>query len=100
MTNRPDALGEHREVAFLAALHALCLRVFYSYALHSCLELDLKSVAFTAQAPGLNDTALARTLTDRHQFWLATLPKQPEDLDALSLLGFQDARRYSRIASG
>ena len=74
------ALGEHREVAFLAALHALCLRVFYSYALHSCLELDLKSVAFTAQAPGLNDTALAQTLTERHQFWLATLPKQPEDL--------------------
>ena len=81
------ALGEHREVAFLAALHALCLRVFYSYALNSCLELDLKSVAFTAQAPGLNDAALARTLTDRHQFWLATLPKQPEDLwDALSRL--------------
>jgi len=82
-------LGEHREVAFLAALHAFCLRVFYSYALHSCLELDLKSVAFTAQAPGLNDTTLARTLTDRHQFWLATLPKQPENLwDALSRLDF------------
>jgi ParB family chromosome partitioning protein len=81
------ALGEHREVAFLAALHAFCLRVFYSYALHSCLELDLKSVAFTAQAPGLNDTPLAQALTDRHQFWLATLPKQPEDLwDALSRL--------------
>ncbi len=74
------ALGEHREVAFLAALHAFCLRVFYSYALDSCLELDLKSVAFTAQAPGLNDTAMARALADRHQFWLATLPKQPEDL--------------------
>ncbi len=81
------ALGEHREVAFLAALHAFCLRAFYPYALHSCLELDLKSVAFTAQAPGLNDTPLARSLTDRHQFWLATLPKQPEDLwGALSRL--------------
>ena len=81
------ALGEHREVAFLAALHVFCLRVFYSYGLNSCLELDVKSAAFTAQAPGLNDTALARALTDRHQFWLATMPKHPEDLwGALSRL--------------
>ena len=81
------ALGEHREVAFLAALHVFCLRVFYSYGLNSCLELDVKSAAFTAQAPGLNDTALARALTDRHQFWLATMPRHPEDLwGALSRL--------------
>ena len=81
------ALGEHREVAFLAALHVFCLRVFYGYGLNSCLELDVKSAAFTAQAPGLNDTALARALTDRHQFWLATMPKHPDDLwGALSRL--------------
>ena len=79
------ALGEHREVAFLAALHVFCLRVFYSCGLNSCLELDVKSATFTAQAPGLNDTAPASILTDRHQFWRATMPKHPEDLwDALS----------------
>jgi ParB family chromosome partitioning protein len=77
------ALGEHREVAFLAALHVFCLRVFYSYGLNSCLELDVKSAAFTAQAPGLNDTVLARTLAQRHQDWLAKLPRQPEDLWAV-----------------
>ena len=75
-----NAMGEHPEVAFLAALHALCLRLFYGYGLNSCLDLDVKSVTFNAQAPGLNDTAVARTLTDRHQFWLASLPKQPDDL--------------------
>jgi len=74
------ALGEHRDVAFLAALHVLCLKLFYGYGLNSCLELDVKSVAFTAQAPGLNDTVLARTLTARHQDWLAKLPSQAEDL--------------------
>ncbi len=74
------ALGEHRDAAFLAALHVLCLKVFYGYGLNSCLELDVKSVAFTAQAPGLNDTLLARTLTARHQDWLARLPRQAEDL--------------------
>lgn len=79
------ALGDHPKVAFLAALHALCLKLFYHYGLDSCLELDVKSVAFSAQAPGLNDTALARTLTDRHQFWVASLPRQSEELwDALS----------------
>ena len=82
------ALGEHRDVAFLAALHAFCLRVFYGYGLKTCLELDVKSVTFHAQAPGLNNTTLARTLAQRHQDWSAKLPKQPEDLWAtLAVLG-------------
>ncbi|MBV8914977.1 MAG: hypothetical protein JOZ05_18300 [Acetobacteraceae bacterium] len=82
------ALGEHREVAFLAALHALCLRLFYPYALDTCLELEVKSIGFNAQAPGLNDTALARMLAQRHQDWQAKLPKQPEALwDTLADLG-------------
>ena len=75
-----NAIGEQPEVAFLAALHALCLRLFYGYGLNSCLDLDVKSVTFNAQAAGLNDSAVARTLTDRHQFWLASMPKHPEDL--------------------
>src|SRR6185437_13537047 len=91
------ALGEHRDVAFLAALHALCLRVFYGYALNSCLELDLKSAAFTAQAPGLNDTPLAKMLAQRHQDWLAKLPKQPEDLWA-TLAGLGELRREALFA--
>ena len=74
------AIGERPEVAFLAALHALSLRLFYGYGLNSCLELDVKSVTFNAQAPGLNDSAVARSLTHRHQFWLASMPKHPEDL--------------------
>ncbi len=78
-----NAIGEQPEVAFLAALHALCLRLFYGYGLNSCLDLDVKSVTFNAQAAGLNDTAVARTLTDRHQFWLASMPKHPEDLSAV-----------------
>ena len=37
------ALGEQPGVAFLAALHALCLQVFYPYTLDSCVELTLKA---------------------------------------------------------
>ncbi len=73
-------LGYRFDVAFLAVLHALCLRVFYHYALDTCLDLDVKSVTFGAQAPGLNDTVLARTLAQRHQDWSAKMPKQPDDL--------------------
>ena len=39
-------------MAFLAALHALCLKIFYRHAADACLELDLKSVSFGTQAPG------------------------------------------------
>jgi len=79
------ALGEHPDIAFMAALHAVCLKVFYRYAQDTCLELDLKSVGFVAQAPGLADSALATAMTARHQAWVSALPKEPGDLwDALS----------------
>ena len=80
-------------MAFLAALHALCLRLFYGYGLNSCLELDVKSVTFNAQAPGLNDSMVARTLT-RSAPVLAgrPMPKHPEDLwAALSRLNVRIA---------
>ena len=79
------ALGEQPNVAFLAALHALCLKAFYQYAPATCLDLDLRSVAFGAQAPGLKDTELAQAFDGRHQKWAANLPKDPAELwDALT----------------
>ncbi len=74
------ALSEQPDVAFLAALHALCVKIFYRYAADSCLELDVKSVGFGAQAPGLNDTALAANFDRLHQAWIAALPKEPAEL--------------------
>ena len=78
------AIGDQPRVAFLAALHALCLKVFYPYAQDTCLELDLKQVAFGAQAPGLSDTEAAKAIGTRHQGWAAALPREAADLwDAL-----------------
>ena len=78
------ALGERPDIAFLAALHALALGVFYTYRSDTCLELDLKGVQFGSQAPGLNDTPLARAFDERHQSWRSALPKGSGDLwDAL-----------------
>jgi ParB family chromosome partitioning protein len=79
-----QALGERPAVAFLAALHALTLKVFYHYGSDSCLELDLKSVGFGTQAPGLNDSTCAQAIRVRHENWVKALPKVSTDLwDAL-----------------
>ncbi|WP_029557420.1 ParB N-terminal domain-containing protein [Xanthobacter sp. 91] len=79
------ALGEQPDIAFLAAVHALTLKAFYAYGSDSCLELDLKSVSFSVQAPGLNDSVSAEALRVRHESWAKALPKEPVALwDTLS----------------
>ncbi|MFG1352686.1 ParB/RepB/Spo0J family partition protein [Xanthobacter autotrophicus] len=75
-----QALGEQPDVAFLAALHALTLKAFYPYGLDSCLELELKSVSFGTQAPGLNDSAAAEAIRMRHESWAKALPKETAEL--------------------
>jgi len=78
------ALGERPDIAFLAALHALTLKIFYHYGSDSCLELDLKSVGFGSQAPGLNDSTPAEAIRVRQEDWGKALPKDSADLwDAL-----------------
>ena len=75
-----NALGERPGVAFVAALHVLTLKTFYHYGSDSCLELDLKSVSFGTQAPGLNDSASAEAIRMRHESWSKALPKESADL--------------------
>ncbi|MGB8842304.1 MAG: ParB/RepB/Spo0J family partition protein, partial [Aliidongia sp.] len=75
-----DALANDPDTAFLAVLHALCLKAFYRYVVDTCLEIEAKSASFAQQAPGLNDTASARAIESRHQCWLRHLPQEPEDL--------------------
>jgi ParB family chromosome partitioning protein len=88
-----EALGRNPEVAFLATLHALCLRVFYHYGLDSCIELDLKSVVMTA--PGLADTAAATAISARHPILAHHLPTDPAELWD-TLVGF-DADLLGRL---
>ena len=79
-----DALAQDPDVAHLAALHAFCLRLFYRYALESCVEVEVKSYAFGSQAPGLNDTAIAKAVDERHDRWSEQLPRESGELwDAL-----------------
>ncbi|MDE2238988.1 MAG: ParB N-terminal domain-containing protein [Rhodospirillales bacterium] len=92
-----EALGHEPGIAYLALLHALCLRLFYRYGAESCLEIEAKSVMFGAQAPGLGDTALAERVDARHQSWAAQLPEDAAELwDALS--GFDSDSREALFA--
>lgn len=75
-----QALGERPDVAFVAALHVLTLKAFYHYGSDSCLELDLKSVSFSAQPLGLNDSASAEAIRARHESWAKVLPRESADL--------------------
>jgi ParB family chromosome partitioning protein len=80
-----EALGNEPGIAYLALLHALCLRLFYRYGAETCLEIEAKSVMFGAQAPGLADTPLAERVDARHQNWAAQLPEDTGELwDALA----------------
>jgi ParB family chromosome partitioning protein len=91
------ALGDAPDTALLAALHALCLKLFYRYGGDSCLEIDAKSIVFGNQAPGLNDTALAKTVDDRHRAWSAQLPRDTDDLWD-TLCGFDETGRRALFA--
>jgi ParB family chromosome partitioning protein len=90
-----EAIGNDPSVAFLAALHVLCLKLFYHYGLDSCLEIEPKTVAFGAQAPGLGDTSLATKVDARHQDWRAQLPAEPGDL--WDVLATFDAETQQRL---
>lgn len=75
-----DALANDPDTAFVAVLHALCLNGFYHYVSETCLEITAKSASLGTQAPGLNDSASAKAIDDRHAQWAGQLPKDAGDL--------------------
>ena len=80
-----DALANEPNVAFQAVLHALCLGAFYRHSSNSCLEITAKNSGFSAQAPGLAETASGRAIDARHEQWAKRLPENSADLwDALT----------------
>ena len=76
-----DGVANDPQVAFQAVLHALCLAAFYRYAATStCLEITAKHSGFSAQAPGLAETASAKAIDERHARWAKQLPETPANL--------------------
>jgi ParB family chromosome partitioning protein len=82
-----EAVANDPDTAYLAILHALCLKLFYRLGLDSCLEVDAKSVLFGSQVEGLGGMAYAAAIDARHGAWSAQLPKDTAGLwDVLTVL--------------
>ena len=74
-----NALAADPDVAFVAALHAMVLQLFYRFASDSCLEISLKSTGFP-QVQGLGETIWASEIADRHEGWDRDLPDEERGL--------------------
>ena len=75
-----DAIAVDPDTAHLAVLHALCLPAFYHFGSDTCLELSAKSASFGTQAPGLAESASAKAIGARHDFWAKRLPQRSDAL--------------------
>ena len=96
-----EAVANDPDTAFLAMLHALCLKLFYRFGLDSCLEIEAKSVLFGTQIEGLGDMPYATAIDARHGAWAAQLPKDPPTSGTPSPVSTATAaRRCSRTAWG
>ncbi|WP_165322377.1 ParB/RepB/Spo0J family partition protein [Rhizorhabdus phycosphaerae] len=76
-----NAVAHSPQVAFAAVLHALTLETFYSYSsAESCVGISVRGGSLGVHAPGLNDSAPARAIDERHEGWSERLPDQPAEL--------------------
>ncbi len=91
-----NALANDPVMAFVAALHAFILQVFYHFASDTSLELSLKSAGFP-QTQGLTDTVWAKEIDERQEAWKRDLPKDEAELWEF-LIGLDDASRQALFA--
>jgi ParB family chromosome partitioning protein len=74
------ALGEQPDMALIAVTHALAAQTFYRGVDVSCLEIRPTSSTLASHADGIEDTAPAKALADRHAGWAADMPRDVADL--------------------
>ncbi|AYM82184.1 ParB-like nuclease [Agrobacterium tumefaciens str. Cherry 2E-2-2] len=77
------ALGEQPDMALIAVTHALAAQTFYREANAHALEIRPSSAQLGGHADGIEDTATAKLLADRHSGWAADMPQ-----DVANLWGF------------
>ncbi|MBL6613176.1 MAG: ParB/RepB/Spo0J family partition protein [Reyranella sp.] len=85
------------DVALIAVTHALALKLFYTGAQASCLEIGIRCEDVDRFAPEAQALPFVRELTARHEAWAGKLPR---DADVLwpCLLRMGDAERRALLA--
>lgn len=92
-----DALASNPHVAMTALLHKLCSDAFYTAYAPGCIEASVRHVHLPVQAPGLKDSASAKSVDDRQKAWTADIPDDEAALwDWLAAL--DDASRSALLA--
>ncbi len=75
------ALGEQPDMALIAVVHTLATQTYYrGGSTAHCLEISPTSNYLAAHADGIEDTAAAKVLNDRHAGWAADMPRDVADL--------------------
>ncbi|NTF47048.1 ParB/RepB/Spo0J family partition protein [Rhizobium rhizogenes] len=74
------ALGEQPDMALIAVTHALAAQTFYRGLDAHALEIRPNSIDLGSHADGIEDTAAAKLLADRHVGWAADMPRDVADL--------------------
>ncbi|OOO17798.1 ParB/RepB/Spo0J family partition protein [Rhizobium sophoriradicis] len=74
------ALGEQPDIALIAVTHALAAQTFYRGMDAHVLEIRPTSAALSGHADGIEDTAAAKMLADRHAGWATDMPRDVADL--------------------
>ena len=75
------ALGEQPDMALIAVTHTLAAQTFYRGGGEAhCLEIRPISASLGGHADGIEDTAEAKALADRHAGWAADMPRDVADL--------------------
>lgn len=77
------ALGEQPDMALIAVTHALAAQTFYRGVDAHALEIRPTSAHLGGHADGIEDTAAAKLLADRHAGWASDMPQ-----DVANLWGF------------
>ncbi|MGE0409141.1 MAG: ParB/RepB/Spo0J family partition protein [Amphiplicatus sp.] len=92
-----DAMAANPEVAFLAALHALCLDLFFAPGAARCISITTRQTPLRSGASRLADSAAAQSIAARHAALGDKLRGRPEDLWT-SLTALSKAERQSLFA--
>ena len=77
-----NAMADNHRVAYLAVLHALALKLFYSRPASwpaSCLQIEAQDTLI-APFDGLGDFKAAKEIEARHQAFEGKIPQDPADL--------------------
>ncbi|WP_105441227.1 ParB/RepB/Spo0J family partition protein [Neorhizobium sp. T25_13] len=74
------ALGEQPDIALIAVTHALASQTFYRSVDAHALEIRPTSPHLCGHADGIEDTAAAKMLADRHAGWAADMPQNVGEL--------------------